>query len=244
MGTSPGDVGRSPNDSTNQNQGMYTSLDHQPQGSKNPEIPKLINPMTKLTFPIPCPSQVDILPQVAQLHLKMYDCPDQVGGPLNFFLRNWRKITNDPWILEVITGSLIVDTNTVIWILQHLGFVINWKKISASPSTTTGVSGVQYKLIRINPGIAGGQEGQNSGQLSSIDTEASRLSSSFITGNRAVESISAGSVTSSFAFSSIANAEIESKLLGSQNYGTMIELTESCFQELKWWMWEYHINAL
>ena len=48
-------------------------------GIKKPEIPKLINPMTKLTFSIPCPSQVDILPQVVQLHLKMYDCPDQVG---------------------------------------------------------------------------------------------------------------------------------------------------------------------
>ena len=103
-GTSPGDVGRSPGDFINRNQGMYTSLFHQPQGSTNPEIPNLISPMTKLTFQIPCPTQVEILPQVAQLQLKMYDCPDQVGGRLKFFLPNWRKLTNDPWILEVITG--------------------------------------------------------------------------------------------------------------------------------------------
>ena len=90
------------------------------------------------------------------------------------------------------------------------GICYQLEQISASFSTTTGVSGFRYKLDIFNPGIAGGQDGQNKGQLPSIAAETSRLGSSMITGNMAVDSVGAGSVASTIAFSSIANAQIKS----------------------------------
>ena len=94
---------------------------------------------------------------------------------------------------------------SVIWILQHLDFVIHWKKINSNTTTTAEISRIQHQLSRVNPGITTGQSPGNSRRVSTVASGATGVSPMFGQADRKADGHSPGGIASPSTLSTATN---------------------------------------
>ena len=132
--------------------------------------------------------------------------------------------------------QLIVDTNSVIWILQHLGFVINWKKSIPTPQQQLEYLGFNINSAELT--LALPQD-----KVLKIREECQQLlQERQVSARRLAKLI--GKLTATVLavlpaplhYRQLQMLRTKALLRGSQNYGTKIDLNEQCRDELMWWI--------
>ena len=63
-------------------------------------VPDLLTDLTPLNTKI-------VHAEIRRPALEPLQAPHQIGGRLTWFLRNWQKLTSDPWVLNVVSGYQI-----------------------------------------------------------------------------------------------------------------------------------------
>ena len=143
---------------------------------------------------------------------------------------------DDLILLNQSSENLIVDTTTVIWILQHLGFVINWKKSLPVPQQQMEYLGFNIKSTDLTLALPGDK-------IDKIQASCHQLLQKHRVSARALSQViwQLTATVSAVCPAPLHVRQLQmlwSKALirGGQNYGSMIKLTESCWHEMKWWI--------
>ena len=63
-------------------------------------VPDLLTDLTPLKTKV-------VHAEIRRLALEPLQAPHQICGRLTWFLRNWQKLTSDPWVLNVVSGYQI-----------------------------------------------------------------------------------------------------------------------------------------
>jgi hypothetical protein len=143
---------------------------------------------------------------------------------------------DDLIILNQNPENLTVDTNSIIWILQHLGFVINWNKSVPVPQQQLEYLGFTINSVALTLALPEDKVQNIRGKCQQLlpEKEVSARDLSKLIGKLTATVLAV--LPAPLHFRQLQMLRTKALLQGSQNYGTKIELTSACRDELRWWI--------
>ena len=143
---------------------------------------------------------------------------------------------DDIILLNQLKGQLEQERDSTLWLLQRLGFIINWDKSVLSPSQQVVYLGFQIDSTKMT--LALPQQ-----KITAIQDECLSLLRSDVVSVRQLARL-IGKLTASVLailpaplhFRQLQMAQSKALLSGHQSYETILPLTPECKGELCWWL--------
>ena len=143
---------------------------------------------------------------------------------------------DDLFLCNKEENALIRDRDTVIWVLQTLGFVLNWEKSHLTPTRTMEFLGLMVDSDKMSLWLP-------SDKAEDIKARCSQLLDQEMTTVRELSQV-VGKLTSTIKavlpaplhYRHLQMERTNALMRGRQNYEAQVLLTEEAHKELKWWM--------
>lgn len=131
---------------------------------------------------------------------------------------------------------LVVDMNTALWLLEHLGFLINWEKSNLSPTQKLEFLGMLLDSVQMTVSLP-------EKKTQSIQSDCRDMLRKGVTSVRNLAKL-IGKLTSSVLavspaplnYRRLQMQKSRALLQSKQNYAANITLPDECRQELAWWI--------
>jgi hypothetical protein len=152
----------------------------------------------------------------------------RLGVQMVIYLDDMIFVNDDPVLLTI-------QTKSAVWLLQRLGFVINWEKSQLSPVQVIDFLGFQLDSVTLKVSLP--MEKVLDIQLSCVDLirrktvsarELAAVLGKLVAAVRAI-------VPGPLHYRKLQMCQTQALLRGSQNYDTKLTLTKECIEELHWW---------
>jgi hypothetical protein len=152
----------------------------------------------------------------------------KLGIQMVIYLDDMIFIHNDP-------VSLTAQTQTAVWLLQRLGFMINWEKSQLRPTQVIDFLGFQLDSVNLKVQLPAEKvrDIQNSCRTLIRKKRVTAREVAAVLGKlvAAVRAIVPGPLH----YRTLQMCQTQALLQGNQSYESPVVLTQDCINELNWW---------
>ena len=131
--------------------------------------------------------------------------------------------------------GILRDRESTFWLLQHFGFVINWKKSVLDPSHCMEYLGFVINSLEMNLSLPGGKMNhliQSCRDLIQEKTASVRTLSKIIGKlNSSMQAV----LPASLYYKHLQGLQVTG-LLAGKSYETIVPLNQNCLSDLQWWV--------